>query len=66
MVGAGAIGGMMAARLAVANHDVSVIARGEHLEAIRRDGLRLVELDGTETVASGLGASRRLRGTGYP
>ena len=47
----------MAARLAVAGHDVSVIARGEHLEAIRRDGLRLVELDGTETVASGLDAS---------
>ncbi|MYE76041.1 MAG: hypothetical protein F4232_06475, partial [Acidimicrobiaceae bacterium] len=57
VVGAGAIGGMMAARLAVAGHDVSVIARGEHLYAIRRDGLRLVELDGTETVASDLDAS---------
>ena len=57
MVGAGAIGGMMAARLAVAGQDVSVIARGEHLEAIRRDGLRLVEIDGTETVATGLDAS---------
>ena len=57
MVGAGAIGGMMAARLAVAGHDVSVVARGEHLEAIRRQGLRLVELDGTETVASDLEAS---------
>ena len=57
VVGAGAIGGMMAARLAVAGHDVSVIARGEHLEAIRRDGLRLVEIDGTVTVASDLRAS---------
>ena len=57
MVGAGAIGGMLAARLAADGHDVSVIARGEHLEAIRRDGLRLVELDGTETVASDLTAS---------
>ena len=57
VVGAGAIGGMMAARLAVAGHDVGVIARGEHLEAIRRHGLRLVEVDGTETVAAGLEAS---------
>ena len=57
MVGAGAIGGMMAARLTNAGHDVSVIARGEHLDAIRRDGLRLVEIDGTETVASDLRAS---------
>ena len=57
MVGAGAIGGMLAARLSADGHDVSVIARGEHLEAIRRDGLRLVELDGTETVASDLTAS---------
>ena len=57
MVGAGAIGGMMAARLAAAGHAVSVVARGEHLDAIRRDGLRLVEGDGTETVASNLHAS---------
>ncbi len=57
MVGAGAIGGMLAARLAVAGEQVSVIARGEHLEAIRRDGLRLVELDGSTTVATGIEAS---------
>ncbi len=57
MVGAGAIGGMMAARLAAAGQDVSVVARGEHLDAIRRNGLRLVEVDGTETVASNLDAS---------
>ena len=57
MVGAGAIGGMMATRLAAAGHVVSVVARGEHLDAIRRDGLRLVEVDGTETVASNLHAS---------
>ena len=57
MVGAGAIGGMLAARLAAAGHDLSIVARGEHLEAIRSDGLRLVELDGHETVAAGLRAS---------
>jgi 2-dehydropantoate 2-reductase len=41
--GAGAIGGYVAARLAqVDGVEVSVIARGAHLEAIRRDGLRLL------------------------
>jgi 2-dehydropantoate 2-reductase len=40
--GAGAIGGTIAARLARANAAVSIIARGETLAAIRKDGLRLL------------------------
>ncbi len=43
IVGAGAIGGVMGARLAARGHEVSLIARGAHLEAIRRDGLKLVD-----------------------
>ena len=39
--GAGAIGGVVGARLAQAGFDVALIARGEHLEAIQRDGLEL-------------------------
>ncbi len=39
--GAGAIGGLMAAWLSRAGHDVSVVARGAHLEAIRRHGLKV-------------------------
>jgi 2-dehydropantoate 2-reductase len=39
--GAGAIGGNMAARLAASGADVSVIARGEHLAAIRANGITL-------------------------
>ena len=39
--GAGAIGGYLGARLALAGADVSLIARGPHLAAIRADGLRL-------------------------
>jgi 2-dehydropantoate 2-reductase len=40
--GAGAVGGLIAAWLARSGHDVSVVARGAHLEAIRREGgLRL-------------------------
>lgn len=48
--GAGAVGGYMAAHLARAGVDVSVVARGEHLAAIRRDGLRLIGHDGEFTV----------------
>jgi 2-dehydropantoate 2-reductase len=39
--GAGAVGGLMAAWLSRAGHDVSVVARGARLDAIRRDGLRV-------------------------
>ncbi len=47
VVGAGAIGGWVAARLAEAGHDVAVLARGATLEAIKASGLilRQVELD---------------------
>ena len=43
--GAGAVGGHFAARLAAAGHDVSVVARGAHLEAMRRNGVRLLHGD---------------------
>jgi len=39
--GAGAIGGLMAAWLARSGHEVSVVARGAQLDAIRRNGLRV-------------------------
>jgi 2-dehydropantoate 2-reductase len=39
--GAGAVGGLMAAWLARSGHEVSVVARGAHLDAIRRNGLRV-------------------------
>jgi 2-dehydropantoate 2-reductase len=43
VVGAGAIGGLMAAALARAGHAVSVLARGKTLDAIRTDGIRIVD-----------------------
>lgn len=46
MFGAGGVGGYFGARLAQAGCDVSFVARGAHLEAIRRDGLRLVSPKG--------------------
>ncbi len=40
--GAGAIGGFIGARLALAGNDVTLIARGPHLQAMRRNGLKLI------------------------
>jgi len=44
--GAGAIGGYMGARLAMAGADVSLVARGPHLAAMQARGLTLIEEDG--------------------
>ncbi len=48
VVGAGAIGGLLGARLALAGEKVTFIARGANLEAIRQNGFTLIEEDGTE------------------
>jgi len=46
VVGAGGVGGYFGARLAAAGHDVAFVARGEHLRAIRREGLRVESIKG--------------------
>jgi len=48
--GAGAIGGYMGAKLAQAGADVSLVARGPHLKAMRENGLRLIEESGETQV----------------
>ena len=48
--GAGAIGGYLGVQLALAGEDVTLIARGPHLEAMRRNGLKL-RIEGEERVA---------------
>ena len=45
IVGAGAIGGWVAAKLALAGEPVGMLARGDTLEALRSGGLRLTEGD---------------------
>lgn len=50
--GAGAIGGVIGGGLALGGHDVSLIARGAHLEALRASGLTLHTPNGTERVAA--------------
>lgn len=48
IIGVGAIGGYVGIRLALAGEDVTFIARGANLEALRNRGIRLVATDGTE------------------
>jgi 2-dehydropantoate 2-reductase len=48
VVGAGAIGGFLAVRLAAAGADVSVVMRGANLQAVRANGMKLIGEDGTE------------------
>jgi 2-dehydropantoate 2-reductase len=48
IVGAGAIGGYLGARLSAAGEDVTFIARNRNLEAIRTQGFRLILEDGSE------------------
>ena len=43
--GAGAVGGLIAGWLSRAGYEVSVVARGAHLAAIRERGLRIVSAD---------------------
>jgi 2-dehydropantoate 2-reductase len=50
ILGAGATGGFLGARLASAGADVVLIARGPHLQAMREGGLRVLEPDGESTV----------------
>jgi 2-dehydropantoate 2-reductase len=51
IVGAGAIGGYLGVKLALAGAEVSLIARGPHLEAILRDGLAVEYADGSRELA---------------
>ncbi len=46
VVGAGGVGGYFGGRLAQAGHRVAFVARGAHLEALRRDGLAVESVAG--------------------
>jgi 2-dehydropantoate 2-reductase len=51
IVGAGAIGGYVGGWLAAAGEEITFVARGANLDAIRRNGMRVIGEDGTEVVA---------------
>ncbi len=60
--GAGAVGGHIAAKLAAAGNDVSVVARGAHLAAMRERGLKL--LHGEKTILGRVRAAPNARELG--
>ncbi len=53
VVGAGAIGGFLGGWLAAAGEEITFIARGPNLQAIRSRGLRVIGEDGSEVVGQG-------------
>lgn len=50
VIGAGAVGGTIGARLHQGGHDVLLIARGAHYETLKSDGLRLITPEAAETL----------------
>jgi 2-dehydropantoate 2-reductase len=64
VVGAGAIGGYLGGWLAASGEDVTFIARGANLEAIRARGMKVVGEDGTERIAKDVNATQSMREAG--
>ena len=50
IIGAGAVGGAIGGRLFESGHEVVLVARGAHLEALREGGLRLRTPEGSLTL----------------
>jgi 2-dehydropantoate 2-reductase len=57
VIGAGAIGGLVGAKLALAGEDVTFIVRGANLSAIKANGFKLVSAEGQEQVARNVKAT---------
>ncbi|MFC3111331.1 2-dehydropantoate 2-reductase [Undibacterium arcticum] len=57
IIGAGAIGGYVGVKLALAGEDVTFIVRGANLAAIRKNGMKLIMQDGVEHVATNVKAT---------
>ncbi|HXZ50214.1 MAG TPA: 2-dehydropantoate 2-reductase [Usitatibacter sp.] len=64
IIGAGAIGGFVGAKLALAGEDVTFIARGRNLEAINAHGMRVYHRDGSEEIASTVEATDNYQSAG--
>jgi 2-dehydropantoate 2-reductase len=57
IVGAGSIGAVLGGKLAASGHEVALVARGAHLDALRERGLTLVDHVGTASGTYRLPAS---------
>ncbi len=57
IIGAGAIGGYVGTRLAHAANEVTFIARGANLQALRANGIRLIMGDGSEVAVPAVRAT---------
>ena len=57
IIGAGAIGGYVGVKLALAGEDVTFMVRGTNLDAIRNNGMKLIMHDGAEFVARNVKAT---------
>ena len=57
VIGAGAIGGLVGVKLALAGEDVTFIVRGANLDAIRNNGVTLIAADGQQEVARNVSAT---------
>ena len=64
IVGAGAIGGYLGARLAIAGEDVTFIARNRNLAAINSDGFTLINEDGSTQHTSAVRAVEQMTEAG--
>ena len=64
VIGAGGIGGYLGARLALAGESVTFIARGPNLQALRTEGIRLIEEDGTEHRIGSVSACQQISEAG--
>lgn len=64
IIGAGAIGGYLGAKVALAGEEVTFLVRGANLEAIAAHGIRLIQTDGSELVARNVRASNDYHAAG--
>ena len=64
IIGAGAIGGYVGAKLALAGEDVTFMVRGANLAAIRANGMTLIDRDGNRQTARNAKASNDYTATG--
>ena len=64
IVGAGAIGGMLGVKLALSGHDMTLILRGANLEAVKQNGLMLIEENGNELLAKPIKATSNISEAG--